>query len=653
VAFDAADAAARELAIAKTVELSLSLLKQERTRCLELAIFPEDADIPLEWIGCVWQTDAAITRTLAQRMHDLALIKLDLSRKPGDVLSTGSVRLHDAMRSYFATQLAEAAPLHARLANVWKDPRRIVGEYALQFVAYHLAETMADSSQVVERGRQLLALFADAPYREYREQHGDPVAIHRQIILALKRAAKSVGPDSPPLVSALALLQQSYAQAKHNPQVVFEVASAGRVQEAVQRLDLFEAESEWKTLARLLIAWLAVSQNPADARSLTEVASASCDRPELQAILAWVRRAPDGIPDGLPAIIGNPDPSYVSAILQRVGGAETVQGMEPIDFGHLVSGMPNDASAFIADQDGPVLVAFAKLDPLSNTQYLEQYIEIHAANRYRYYRNRSLLALLKWVLIYPDAGWVLAIVQKIITSALTVTQIDFEECLPLTVLGLKARFGSQSAVNEIEILKQWLFQDAAGLGPGGGTGGPQAEGRPNDSWSHYQRRACALAEVYALALDRRQDAAGLLQFARQLPKGFAGFRTFSALTLAESTELVSPDERQEIEAALVSAQAASHRIQDYPFCLRATAMVNAMRSHWWKDDINLEAAVDGFSNNQLAEDFCALHTVLEDFSFRYSDPMFQSLPIPETVLKAETLGQIAGAYQRPADLLAR
>jgi hypothetical protein len=44
----------------------------------------------------------------------------------------------------------------------------------------------------------------------------------------------------------------------------------------------------------------------------------------------------------------------------------------------------------LAERDGPDLVAFSRLDPKANTQYLERYIEIHAANRYAHYRNRSL-----------------------------------------------------------------------------------------------------------------------------------------------------------------------------------------------------------------------------------------------------------------------
>ena len=643
--------------IAKSVESSLSLLRENRARCLELAIFPEDTDVPLEWIGTAWQTAGNVTQNLAEQMADLALIELDLSRKTG-AASRATVRLHDVMRSYFGTQLGDvAASLHARLADAWKDPRRIVGDYARQYAAYHVAEAMADRGQAVERGRQFLDLLTDPRCREYRDRHGDPAALHRQIRSALERAARNEHPDAPPLVAALAMLQKSNAASKHNPQLFFEAALAGQVRDAVLRLDLLDAEPEWGTLARLLISWIAAPQNPTEAKELADTTSAACDQPEHKTLLAWVQTAPGGIPAGLAPITVIPDPFYVSAILQRAGGAETVQGMEPINVNALASGVTNDASAFIADQDGPILVAFARLDPLANTQSLERYIEIHASNRYRYYRNRSLWALLKWVLAYPDAQWVRSIVQNIVGAALTVTQIDFEEFLPLAVLGHKARSGDQAAADKLEAFRQRLFQEAAALGAGAATSAPPPSSatppsgnQPGDSWSHYQRRACALAEVYVLALGRPADAAALLDLACKLPKGFAGFRAFSALTLAESTEVVLPGDQPAIDAALESARAASHRIQDYPFCLRATAIINAMRMNWWNPPMEFDK-VEAFLKEPLTEDFCAVHRVLEEFRERYSDAMFQSLPIPESVLQARTLTEIADAYRRKPEAL--
>ena len=153
-----------------------------------------------------------------------------------------------------------------------------------------------------------------------------------------------------------------------------------------------------------------------------------------------------------------------------------------------------------------------------------------------------------------------------------------------------------------------------------------------------------------LALGRPADAAALLDLACKLPKGFAGFRAFSALTLAESTEVVLPGDQPAIDAALESAQAASHRIQDYPFCLRATAIINAMRMNWWNPPMEFDK-VEAFLKEPLTEDFCAVHRVLEEFRERYSDAMFQSLPIPESVLQARTLTEIADAYRRKPEAL--
>ncbi len=105
----------------------------------------------------------------------------------------------------------------------------------------------------------------------------------------------------------------------------------------------------------------------------------------------------------------------------------------------LISG--TDAAGFIAERDGPDLVAFARQDPESNTQYLERYIDIHAANRYPHYRNRSLWMLLQPILEVPDPPWVRRLIERIVTSALTVTTVDFEEALPLAVRGLRAHRG--------------------------------------------------------------------------------------------------------------------------------------------------------------------------------------------------------------------
>jgi len=642
VAFDQENPKARQQAIGKTVELSLSFLNGDRNRGLALGIFAEEAEIPLSLAGIVWSTDDTSTQRLAQRIHDLGLADLNL---PGRYL-----QIHDTLRAYYRGQLAAPELLHAKLADLWKDSRRIAGGYAVQNVAYHLVEAMSDLGQAIARGQQLVDLLTNSRYREYHEQHGDAAALGRQITLGIQRAAISGEKEAPTLVASLAVLRRSYAERERDPGSIFIAAAEGRISEAEQRLELFEPEPHWRTLARLLIAWTAPANRGEESRSLVDSVAPvcerpessmmlRCDRPELIKLIEWVRRGPTGVPTGLQPIQGGPDLRYILAIMQRAGAAPG-EGLEPLDYGLMVSG--KDTSGFIAERDGPDLVAFAKLDPVPNTQYLERYIDIHAANRYVHYRNRSLWALLAPVLEFPDAAWVRTIVHKILTAALSAASVEFEEFLPLAVKALQARAGDQAAIAALESAKQSLFAEAARL---------QQEAE-SDSWSHYQRRACALAEIYTLALDRPADTVALLQLARDLPKGFAGFRAFSALMLAESARIAVSGDVARIDAALESAQAASHRIQDYTFCLRATAMVNAMRLQSWNNaGMNIEDAINRFVSNSSPEDFCMVHRVLENFEFRTRDHAFQALPIPPEVLRAQTLRQIAVAYGRSADEL--
>jgi hypothetical protein len=289
-------------------------------------------------------------------------------------------------------------------------------------------------------------------------------------------------------------------------------------------------------------------------------------------------------------------------------------------------------------------VAFAKLDPATNTQYLESYIEIHASNRYRHYRSRSLAMLLDPILQYPDPSWVRQRVQQIATAALTVASMDFEDFLPLAVRGVQANAGDPVAVAELDAARQRLEAGAAGLDPDQGR---------TDSWSHLHRTASALAEVFAVALGRANEAAELLRLARGLPKGFAGFRAPSALTLAESTRIAAPADAAAYDAALTSAQAASHRIQDYQYCLQMTAMVNAMRARWADmSQMDVADTIGRFLDDPLAAEFCAVHRVGEQFQFRAQDQdKFQALPIPDEVGQARSLRAIADIFDVKPDTL--
>jgi hypothetical protein len=326
----------------------------------------------------------------------------------------------------------------------------------------------------------------------------------------------------------------------------------------------------------------------------------------------------------------------ILGILARAGGASTQAGVEPL----LIEGVyPPGPGAptgvllarFIAEHDAPPLVSFARLNPAANTTYLRQYIAIHAANRYRYYRNRSLEALLRSILEVPDYEWVRQLVEELIVSALTVTTIDFQDGLPLTVMGLRARSGDAQAAADLDSFKKELLTRAAQLSPGRGK---------SDSWAHYQRRAASLAEVYLLALDRRTEALELLQRARDLPKGFAGFNAASSLTLAESARLATPADSAVIDGCITAALGSAHRIQDYPFCFQMTCFVRTMQRHWPASrPLNVEDVVGRFVQDPQHLDFCPVFVVGEQYELRPTDD--NTLPIPESVRNAKTLRDIA------------
>jgi WD40 repeat protein len=132
-AFDKDEPIDRHQAVRSTLGISLDLLsKDQRQRCAELAIFPEDARIPLSAVQALWGLDAFDTEELVQRLADVSLVELDLR--------ADAVSLHDVIRSFLRRGLSDERSLHDRLLNAWGDPRSARNEYALCWLAHHLTE---------------------------------------------------------------------------------------------------------------------------------------------------------------------------------------------------------------------------------------------------------------------------------------------------------------------------------------------------------------------------------------------------------------------------------------------------------------------------------------------------------------------------------
>ncbi|MCU7723815.1 NB-ARC domain-containing protein [Actinoplanes sp. KI2] len=96
--FDVDNAHHRGRAVAATVRAGLDLLSPDRVdRFFELAVFPEDADIPLAALELLWGATAGLhpgrVRGVCESLADLALVQ-EYRR------SAETVRLHDVIRSY-------------------------------------------------------------------------------------------------------------------------------------------------------------------------------------------------------------------------------------------------------------------------------------------------------------------------------------------------------------------------------------------------------------------------------------------------------------------------------------------------------------------------------------------------------------------------
>lgn len=131
VAFDQRNAAARNQALTRTIELSLEQLEpEERHRYLELAIFPEDTQVPLSIVGELWNVAPFAAEELAQQFDDLSLVKFNLQ--------TATIHLHDVLRAYLATRAHAVSTAHAKLVRAWKDPLRLSSNYAWRWLPYHM-----------------------------------------------------------------------------------------------------------------------------------------------------------------------------------------------------------------------------------------------------------------------------------------------------------------------------------------------------------------------------------------------------------------------------------------------------------------------------------------------------------------------------------
>ncbi|RME49694.1 MAG: hypothetical protein D6791_00105 [Chloroflexi bacterium] len=553
----------------------------------------------------------------------------------------------------------EAAEAHQRIASCFLE--RQAGhwdawdEYGVRYTATHLAEAAKERDQPEqhELTADLVTLVLDPGFQQtHQRKVGDLAALQDDLKLALRRVAVDHNPAALPLVVRTALALVQFRRAQLRPEPIFELARAGNVEAAEGRLDLFSVEPHWRRAAALTVAWLAAEQDPEEARALRDrIAGEPLSPWPLSLLLDRVDATLNNTPPPLPPPLPDPPPPEVAqSIVARMGGLKAESGLV-MEFVSGIRVQPSEmlvealeilgdaAPAFVAEQDGPLLVAFAVAEPEQGDDYFQQYLNIHAANNYVYYRNLSLWLLLDAVLRHPDQVWTRDTATRLITTALTGAGLAFQEGLPFAVLASQTLAGQASAREALDERRQQALADAAAL--------DDARGR-SDSWGAHKRRLAALAEAYSILPDSAHEVSELVGLARSIPRGFAGYLAPAWLTLAETIQVCRHGNWPAIDHALSEARQSAHNIQDTIFCARTTARVNAMQRRWWHwpaNGFSIADAAARLSQDASTPEFAALHLVGEAYERREWGP--DKLELSPTLRNANTLKMLAEAYQQP------
>jgi hypothetical protein len=529
--------------------------------------------------------------------------------------------------------------------------------YGLRHTATHLAEA-SDRSAAPERHEliaELVRLVTDQGFqRAHLSGLQDPTLLQRDLDLAHRLAAKDEHQDATFLVVPVALTGVLFHRRLLRPEALFAAARTGDVQAAERLLDLFSGtvDPDWHDAILLTVAWLASAATPGEASRVRDrIRDARPPSATMTRLLDRVTAALDGATPA-PAPLPPPaTPEDGAIMLARLGGAGELSslglaGLDP----ELHGGELRGEGVYLAASDGPQLVALAAAAPTVGDRLLARYLEVHRAYGYPQYRNGSLWELLDAILRHPSQAWVRDWLVRMGSVVLAApNRGEFLEGLEIAVLVLQANAGDSAAAQEFDARRADAARQAAALPPSPLRG-------QGDVWALHRRRLAAFAEASSRfpAAAPNLNPAELVQLALALGEGFAGITAPANLTLAETVSVATPAVTSWAERALADAEAAAHNIQDFTFCARTTARVTAMRERWWGmpplDRWQLADTVNRLSRDRSTAEFGAVHIVGEQYEHR--NPISRAL-MPQLMLTADTLADLAAIYQRPVEEFVR
>ncbi len=678
-AFDPArDVAERDQAVAATVDASVELLDpDERQRYAELAIFAQDVALPVAAAAELWQITAGLDAGLAERLVGDRLAPLALVEYDG---SAGTLRLHDVLRNYLAGRLADRAALHCALADAWGDYPQTDNAFAWRWLAFHRAQAALHAEPCARHARcaALVALVGDATWQQAHENAlGDLPALRE----ALQSALHAVLGDDQPLGVALLVRAvdnlRRFQRTHGQPQPILALARQGKLDGARRRSELLPLDEYWRQVLLLVLAWLAAPLRPAAATRLADEVHAELGpHAVLQDLWRWLAadlHAASPPVFSFPVPPSEADECLIEELLKRVGGGEysreliVSRGLDPEVhnpdrpqptrgiYRERIPGLPEGELAeqtktgYLADLDGPYLVAYAARDPARGSQALARYLSVYSNYNYPEYRLSTLWLLLGYVVRYPRAdggAWVKEAVVSIVESALGGGSVEFERGVAIAAEALRAQAGDAHARQGLVDQAQQLMAQAACLKPGRERAG-------SDIWAQHKRLMLAIAQALGWLLGETALAGQILDDALGLAdSGFAGYQAPACLALAEAilvcrpsatTSGAPPSDVQAIESALEWAQRAAHNVQDPSFCARMTARVNAMRAYWWTPFV-LDDRLRRLPEAAYLREFAGLHRVGHVYTGRRAD----SLEFPDWAREPLSFARLQRLYQRPA-----
>ncbi len=556
----------------------------------------------------------------------------------------------------FAEFLAEKVDLgtaHRAVAEHYLGlPVEEFDHYGLRHTPAHLAAAAATLEGPARHAwtEKLRSLVLGPGYQKrFLAELGDPSAFERLLGLALGTEAHDEQ-ASPREMAELALRLVAYRKEQRQAQLIFDLARSGDIEAAERRLDLFtlEVDGAWYQALQLTIAWLCPAASRARARALRNRVQKALALPPARATLDLLLQRVNVTLDDAPlpplALPPAPAPQEAQAIVLRLSASSVNRSLMAGPDIELMNRREPVAGprGYLAERDGPELVAAAVANPAFGEPLLQQYVSLHAAYGYREYRQGSLWTLLDAILRHPSQSWVEAWVTALAGAVLAPNRGEFREGLELAVRGLQTFAGEPGAMETLERRRADAVSasEAAVQAPSMNLVGDPARER-GDTWGTNRRRLAAMAETLSRLPGDPAEVRNLLTRALGLHWGFAGFNAPACLALADAIEVASPGAGW-VAQALAAARTSAHAIQDATFCLRTTARVAAMSTRWW-GPFDVAGAASRLSQDASGPEFAAIHVIGQAYD---RDPLL-TIPLGDAVLNAKTLVQLAEAYQRP------